>query len=63
VSLAEATDATNLLADAFADLAIVLHVARDDAFDDAARRALDLYEQKGNVAAAHRLPQVLAAVG
>jgi tetratricopeptide (TPR) repeat protein len=63
VSLAEATDATNLLADALADLAVVLHVARDDAVEDVARRALALYEQKGNVAAAHRLSQVLTAVG
>jgi tetratricopeptide (TPR) repeat protein len=63
VSLAEGTDATNLLADALADLAVVMHVARDDAVEDVARRALALYEQKGNVAAAHRLSQVLAAVG
>jgi len=63
VSLAEATDATNLLADALADLAVVMHVARDDAVEDVARRALALYELKGNVAAAHRLSQVLAAVG
>ncbi len=63
VSLAEATDATNLLADALADLAVVLHVARDDAVDGVARRALALYEQKGNVAAAQRLSQVLAVVG
>jgi hypothetical protein len=41
----------------------VLHLARDDAVDDVARRALALYELKGNVAAAHRLSQVLAAVG
>ena len=63
MTLAEATDATNLLADALADLAVVLHVAQDDAVEDVARRALALYEQKGNVAAAHRLSQVLAAVG
>jgi tetratricopeptide (TPR) repeat protein len=63
VSLAEATDATNLLADALADLAVVLHLARDDAVEDVARRAVALYEQKGNVAAAHRLSQVLTAVG
>ena len=55
VSLAEATDATNLLADALADLAVVLRVARDDAAADVTRRALALYEQKGNIAAVQRL--------
>jgi class 3 adenylate cyclase/tetratricopeptide (TPR) repeat protein len=63
VSLAEATDATNLIAEALADLAVVLRVARDDAAADVTRRALALYEQKGNVAAARRLSEVLAAVG
>jgi class 3 adenylate cyclase/tetratricopeptide (TPR) repeat protein len=63
VSLAEATDATNLRADALADLAVVLHVARDEAVADVTRRALALYEQKGNVAAAHRLSTVVAPVG
>jgi hypothetical protein len=62
ISLAESTDATNLLADALADLAVVLRVAREDAAADATRRALFLYEQKGNVAAAERLTKVLAAV-
>ena len=63
VSLAEATDATNLHADALADLAVVLHVARDDAVADVTRLALVLYEQKGNVAAARRLSKVVAPVG
>ncbi len=63
VSLAEVTDATNLIADALADLAVVLGAARDDTAAEVMRRALDLYEQKGNVAAAHRLSEVLAAVG
>jgi class 3 adenylate cyclase len=62
ISLAESTDATNLLADALADLAVVLRVAREDAAADATRRALFLYEQKGNVAALERLTKVLAAV-
>jgi class 3 adenylate cyclase/tetratricopeptide (TPR) repeat protein len=63
VLLAEATDATNLRADALADLAVVLHVARDDAVADVTRRALVLYEQKGNFAAARRLSKVVAPVG
>ena len=62
VSLAESTDATNLLADALADLAVVLSVAREDAAAEATQRALFLYEQKGNVAAAERLSKVIAAV-
>ncbi len=63
VSLAEATDATNLLADALADLAVVLRRTQDEAAEDVTRRALALYEQKGNVAAARRLSETLAAVG
>jgi class 3 adenylate cyclase/tetratricopeptide (TPR) repeat protein len=46
LALAETTDATNLIADALVDLAIVLPDA-----DDVILRAVDLYEQKGNVAA------------
>ena len=63
VSLAEATDATNLLADALADLAFVLHLARDGGAADISSRARALYEQKGNVAAVHRLSEVLATAG
>ncbi len=63
VALADATDATNLRADALADLAVVLYVARDDAVADVTRRALFLYEQKGNVAAADRLSKIVAPVG
>ncbi len=56
VAAAETTDATSLLADALADLAHVLGLARDeDGAAEASRRALDLYGQKGNAAAAHRL--------
>ena len=56
VAAAEATDATSLLADALADLAHVLGLARDeDGAAEASRRALDLYGQKGNAAAARRL--------
>jgi tetratricopeptide (TPR) repeat protein len=62
VSLAEATDATNLLAEALADLAFVLRQTHDDAALDVTRRAIALYEQKGNVAAAHRLSETLALV-
>jgi class 3 adenylate cyclase/tetratricopeptide (TPR) repeat protein len=46
LTLAESTDATNLIADALVDLAVVV----DDA-DDLVVRALELYEQKGNIAA------------
>jgi class 3 adenylate cyclase/DNA-binding SARP family transcriptional activator/tetratricopeptide (TPR) repeat protein len=60
VSLAQATDATNLLADALADLAVVSRLTHDDSAADITRRALTLYEQKGNVAAARRLSEVLA---
>jgi class 3 adenylate cyclase/tetratricopeptide (TPR) repeat protein len=63
VSLAEATDATNLLADALADLALVLHLAGDDDAAEVTSRALSLYEQKGNVAAVRRLSDMLAAAG
>ncbi len=62
VSLAEATDATNLLADALADLASVLRQTHDDAALDVTRRAIALYEQKGNLAAAHRVSETLALV-
>ena len=61
VSLAEATDATSLLADALADLALVLQLAHDDGAAEVTARALALYEQKGNVAAVRRLSEVLAA--
>ena len=50
VALAETTDATNLVADALVDLAVV----SDDA-DDLVVRALELYEQKGNAAARARV--------
>jgi class 3 adenylate cyclase/tetratricopeptide (TPR) repeat protein len=50
VALAETTDATNLVADALVDLAVVT----DDA-EDLVARALELYEQKGNAAARSRV--------
>ena len=62
VSRAMATDATNLIADALVDLAIVLCATQDDRAAEVTGRALALYEQKGNVVAAHRLPEALAAV-
>jgi hypothetical protein len=61
LALAETTDATNLVADALVDLAVVA----DDA-DDLVVRALELYEQKGNVAAralvSHLLPAAVRSV-
>jgi len=56
LALADATDATNLVADALVDLAIVA-----DDNDDLVVRALELYEQKGNVAARARVSDLLAA--
>jgi class 3 adenylate cyclase len=56
VALAETTDSTNLVADALADLAIVSHDR------DAVQRALDLYEEKANVAGARRLEEIVASV-
>jgi hypothetical protein len=50
VALAETTDATNLVADALVDLAVV----SEDA-DDLVVRALELYERKGNAAARTRV--------
>jgi class 3 adenylate cyclase/tetratricopeptide (TPR) repeat protein len=50
LALAERTDATNLIADALVDLAIV----SDDA-EELVVRALELYEQKGNAAARARV--------
>jgi hypothetical protein len=61
VAIAETTDATNLVADALADLALVLRADGDDAWADAARRARELYERKANVAAARRLAGIVAA--
>jgi len=56
VAIADTTDATSLIADALADLASVQALAGDeDGAAEATRRALDLYELKGNVAAAQRL--------
>jgi class 3 adenylate cyclase/tetratricopeptide (TPR) repeat protein len=54
LALAESTDATNLVADALVDLAIVA-----DDNDDAVVRALELYEQKRNVAARARVSDLL----
>jgi hypothetical protein len=56
VALAETTDSINLVADALADLAIV---SRDE---DAAQRAVELYEQKANVAGARRLEAIVSSV-
>jgi class 3 adenylate cyclase/tetratricopeptide (TPR) repeat protein len=56
VAIADTTDAPSLLADALADLASLhARAADEDAAVEAARRALDLYEQKGNLSAARHL--------
>jgi class 3 adenylate cyclase/tetratricopeptide (TPR) repeat protein len=56
LALAETTDATNLIADALVDLAIV---AGDH--DGAVAQALELYDRKANVAARARLSGLLRA--
>jgi class 3 adenylate cyclase/tetratricopeptide (TPR) repeat protein len=62
VAIAETTDATNLLADAHADLAVVLAGAGDEhSAAESGRRALELYEEKGNLAAIRRLAAPSAA--
>jgi tetratricopeptide (TPR) repeat protein len=61
VDLAEATESPNLLADALSDLAAVLRASESEQADDAARRALELYERKGNVPAARRVAGLLSA--
>ena len=60
VELAARTDDVNLEADAHATLAEVLRTTRPQQATSAMRRALVLYERKGNVAALERL-QVLSA--
>jgi hypothetical protein len=55
VSLAEGTDNLTLQADAAVALADVLEALGDPDWAAEARRALNLYEQKGNVVAARRL--------
>jgi class 3 adenylate cyclase/tetratricopeptide (TPR) repeat protein len=63
VEIASTTDATNLLADALVDLASIHATAHDDeAAAEATRRALDLFEQKGNLAAARLLAASAGAV-
>jgi class 3 adenylate cyclase/tetratricopeptide (TPR) repeat protein len=55
LALAETTDATNLIADALVDLAIVVGDRED------IPRAVELYERKGNVAALARISDLLPA--
>jgi tetratricopeptide (TPR) repeat protein len=62
VDLAEATESPNLLADALSDLSVVLRVSESDEADHVARRALELYERKGNLPSARRVADVLSAV-
>jgi tetratricopeptide (TPR) repeat protein len=60
VALAEATQSPNLLADALSDLAAVLRSSDDGEAAVVARRALELYERKGNVPAARRVADLLS---
>jgi tetratricopeptide (TPR) repeat protein len=60
VVLAEATESPNLLGDALSDLAVVLRSAGNADADEVARRALELYERKGNVPAARRVVGALS---
>ena len=60
VALAETMESPNLLGDALSDLAVVLRVAGDAEADAVARRAIEVYERKGNVPAARRVADALA---
>jgi hypothetical protein len=60
VGLAEATESPNLLADALSDLAAVLRATASDDADETARRALELYERKGNLPSARRVADLLS---
>jgi class 3 adenylate cyclase/tetratricopeptide (TPR) repeat protein len=61
VELAGTTDATNLVADALADLAIVLRANGSGGWEDPVERALELYEQKANTSGARRLDDIVAS--
>ena len=60
VALAETTQSPNLLADALSDLAAVLRSVDGAEADAVARRALALYERKGNIPAARRVADALS---
>jgi class 3 adenylate cyclase len=60
VALAETMESPNLLADALSDLAVVLRATAGTDADAIARRALELYERKGNVPAARHVAGVLS---
>jgi tetratricopeptide (TPR) repeat protein len=61
VALAEATESPNLLGDALSDLAVVHRIAGNDEANTVARRALELYESKGNLPAARRIAGAFSA--
>ena len=60
VALAETMESPNLLGDALSDLAVVLRIAGDAQADAVARRAIEVYDRKGNVPAARRVADALA---
>jgi hypothetical protein len=53
-------ESPNLLGDALSDLAVVLRIAGDAEADAVARRAIEVYDRKGNVPAARRVADALA---
>ncbi len=60
----DGTDFLDWIADAHADLGDVLHLAgRDAEASDEARRALELYEQKGHLVGADRMRKRLVELG
>ena len=62
VALADRTDALNLRADAQVNLAETLQLKGDlDEAAHAVHRALELYEQKGNVVASGRISSLLSS--
>ena len=59
VKMAETTDMTNLTAESLVDLAGVLRETRRDDASDALRRAIALFERKGNVVGSRRASKLL----
>jgi tetratricopeptide (TPR) repeat protein len=60
VELADRTDALNLRADALVNLAATLNDDDPEESADALRRAIELYDQKGNVVASGRVSSLLS---
>jgi len=59
ITLAAPTDALNMQADILVDLSEVQRLAQDDRASVSVREALDLYEQKGNIASAAMCHELL----